>query len=73
MAPAFADLYVAGSRIVMRCIITLFAEARNLLPVDNPIYTSAPTAWKAFGRAWTGGPAVGATSAWRRAAVPGRG
>jgi hypothetical protein len=37
-APAYADLYVAGSRIVMRCIITLFAEARNLLPVDNPVY-----------------------------------
>lgn len=40
-APAFTDLYVAGSRIVMRCIITLFAEARNLLPVDHPIYQSA--------------------------------
>ena len=40
-APAFSDLYVAGSRIVMRCIITLFAEARNLLPVDNPIYQRA--------------------------------
>jgi len=40
-APAFADLYVAGARIVMRCIITLFAEARNLLPVDNPIYQRA--------------------------------
>lgn len=40
-APAFADLYVAGSRIVMRCIITLFAEARNLLPVDHPIYQRA--------------------------------
>lgn len=40
-APAFADLYVAGSRIVMRCIVTLFAEARNLLPVDNPIYQRA--------------------------------
>lgn len=38
IAPSFADLYVAGARIVMRCIITLFAEARNLLPVDNPIY-----------------------------------
>lgn len=37
-APAFGDLYVAGARIVMRCIITLFAEARNLLPVDNPVY-----------------------------------
>ena len=40
-APAFADLYVAGSRVVMRCIITLFAEARNLLPVDHPIYQRA--------------------------------
>lgn len=40
-APAFADLYVAGSRIIMRCIITFFAEARNLLPVDNPIYQRA--------------------------------
>ena len=40
-APAFGDLYVAGSRIVMRCIITLFAEARNLLPLDNPIYQRA--------------------------------
>ncbi len=37
-APAFSDLYVAGSRIVMRAIITLFAESRGLLPVDNPIY-----------------------------------
>jgi hypothetical protein len=40
-APAYADLYLAGSRIVMRCIITLFAEARNLLPVDNPVYQRA--------------------------------
>ena len=40
-APAFSDLYVAGARIVMRCIITLFAEARNLLPLDNPIYQRA--------------------------------
>lgn len=41
MVPAYTDLYVAGSRIVMRCIITLFAEARNLLPVDNPVYQRA--------------------------------
>lgn len=34
-------LYVAGSRIIMRCIITLFAEARGLMPVDNPIYQQA--------------------------------
>ena len=40
-APTYADLYVAGSRVVMRCIITLFAEARNLLPVDNPVYQRA--------------------------------
>ncbi len=37
----YGDLYLAGSRIIMRCIITLFAEARSLLPVDNPIYQQA--------------------------------
>ncbi|MEX5329136.1 hypothetical protein WCD99_15335 [Pseudomonas paraeruginosa] len=37
----YKDLYVAGSRIIMRCIITLFAEARGLMPVDNPIYQQA--------------------------------
>jgi len=37
-APEYKALYLAGSRIIMRCIITLFAEARGLLPVDNPIY-----------------------------------
>jgi hypothetical protein len=37
----YKDLYVAGSRIIMRCIITLFAEARSLVPVDNPIYQQA--------------------------------
>ena len=36
--PVFSALYVAGTRIIMRCIITLFAETRGLLPVDNPIY-----------------------------------
>ncbi len=36
--PEYKDLYLAGSRIIMRCIITLFAEARALLPVDNPVY-----------------------------------
>lgn len=40
-APDYRDLYLAGTRIVMRCIITLFAEARGLLPVDNPIYQHA--------------------------------
>src|SRR5690606_19532512 len=37
----YKDVYVAGSRIIMRCIITLFAEARGLMPVDNPIYQQA--------------------------------
>lgn len=37
----YQDLYVAGARIIMRCIITLFAEARGLLPVDNAIYQQA--------------------------------
>lgn len=32
------DLYIAASRIVMRCVIILFAEARDLLPRDNSIY-----------------------------------
>lgn len=40
-APAFSDLYVAGSRIVMRAIITMFAEARGLLPLNNVIYHGA--------------------------------
>lgn len=40
-APDYKDLYVAGSRIIMRCIITLFAEARGLMPVDNPLYQQA--------------------------------
>ena len=37
----YNHLYVAGSRIIMRCIVTLFAEARQLLPVDNTIYQQA--------------------------------
>jgi len=31
-------LYVAACHFVMRLVVTLFAEARELLPVDNPIY-----------------------------------
>ncbi len=31
-------IYVAACRIIMRLIILLFAEARGLLPRDNPIY-----------------------------------
>ena len=32
------DLYIAANRIIMRCVIILFAEARDLLPRDNVIY-----------------------------------
>ncbi|QXE87382.1 hypothetical protein KP003_02945 [Geomonas nitrogeniifigens] len=37
----YRDLYMAGTRIIMRYIVTLFAEARGLLPVDNRIYQHA--------------------------------
>lgn len=33
-----SDLYVAATRVIMRCVIVLFAEARDLLPRDNTIY-----------------------------------
>jgi hypothetical protein len=36
-----SDLYVAACHFVMRLVVTLFAEARELLPVDNPIYHQA--------------------------------
>ncbi|WP_204150616.1 hypothetical protein [Leptolyngbya sp. CCY15150] len=32
------DIYIAASRIIMRCVVILFAEARELLPRENPIY-----------------------------------
>ncbi|MCA9720176.1 MAG: hypothetical protein KC468_36280, partial [Myxococcales bacterium] len=35
------DLYVAASHFVMRLVVTLFAEARELLPVDNPVFYRA--------------------------------
>ncbi|MDW7711190.1 MAG: DNA methyltransferase [Deferrisomatales bacterium] len=38
---ASADLYVAACHFVMRVVVTLFAEARELLPADNPIYHHA--------------------------------
>ena len=34
-------LYLAATRIVMRCIVLLFAEARLLLPTDNRLYQSS--------------------------------
>lgn len=33
-----ADIYRAACRIAMRLVIILFAEARDLLPRDNPLY-----------------------------------
>jgi len=32
------DVYIAATRIVMRLVVVLFAEARDLLPRDNPVY-----------------------------------
>lgn len=35
------DLYVAACHFAMRLVVTLFAEARELLPVENPVYHRA--------------------------------
>jgi hypothetical protein len=35
------DIYIAATRMIMRCVVILFAEARNLLPRDNPIYNQS--------------------------------
>lgn len=32
------EIYIAANRVIMRCVVILFAEARNLLPRENPIY-----------------------------------
>lgn len=45
ISPAWAEhnasnLYVAASHFVMRLVVVLFAEARELLPTDNPVYHS---------------------------------
>ena len=34
-------LYLAATRVVMRCIVLFFAEARLLLPIDNRLYQSS--------------------------------
>lgn len=36
-----SDLYVAACHFIMRLVVTLFAEARELLPSDNPVYHQA--------------------------------
>ncbi len=33
-----SQFYIAATRVIMRCVIILFAEARELLPVANPRY-----------------------------------
>jgi hypothetical protein len=35
------DVYLAATRIAMRCVVILFAEARSLLPRDNAIYDAS--------------------------------
>ena len=35
------DLYIAATRLVMRCVVVLFAEARGLLPIADPIYNDS--------------------------------
>jgi hypothetical protein len=35
------DLYVAACHYIMRLVVVLFAEARELLPCDNPVYHQA--------------------------------
>lgn len=32
------EIYLAATRVVMRMVVVLFAEARDLLPRENPIY-----------------------------------
>ncbi len=34
-------IYIAATRLVMRCVVVLFAEARELLPRNNPIYNDS--------------------------------
>lgn len=35
------DVYIAATRVIMRMVVVLFAEARDLLPRDNPLYHSS--------------------------------
>jgi hypothetical protein len=36
--PTPRDIYIAASRIIMRCVVALFAEARDLLPRGMELY-----------------------------------
>ena len=35
------DVYIAATRLVMRCVVVLFAEARELLPRADPVYNDS--------------------------------
>jgi hypothetical protein len=35
------DVYIAATRIIMRCVVVLFAEARELLPLTDPVYNDS--------------------------------
>jgi hypothetical protein len=35
------DVYIAATRLIMRCVVVLFAEARELLPRTDPIYNDS--------------------------------
>jgi hypothetical protein len=35
------DVYIAATRLVMRCVVILFAEARELLPRTDPVYNDS--------------------------------
>ena len=36
-----SDIYRAAVRVIMRMVVVLFAESRDLLPRDNPVYHSS--------------------------------
>jgi hypothetical protein len=35
------DVYIAATRLIMRCVVVLFAEARELLPRTDPTYNDS--------------------------------
>jgi hypothetical protein len=37
----YNEIYIAATRMVMRCVVALFAEAREMLPVSEVVYHSS--------------------------------
>jgi hypothetical protein len=37
----YNEIYIAATRLVMRCVVALFAEAREMLPVSEVVYHSS--------------------------------